>query len=635
MSENAQEGPSVEEGAEIVPEIPTPEPGVPVAPRMAPRITQLYGEPVYRADAPWRLDAGQATLPFLFIVRDANIEGIRVQRIEIACWKGGKRIPVGAYQAPFAGQGSQVMQVFEPEPIPVARFGQPEPGDRIRIQTLFYPEHPEKTLRPVERWLKVYLAKTRWPLADDPAWVYGDLHYHSSYTNDVKEFGNPIGATRKAARAIGLDFIAVTDHSVDLAAPPTRYPRLDAGRWAQLGQDVVRFSDGAFRFLRGEEVSLIGSPPTWYKRPLDWSDTLHLLVYGHDLDEMIPGAFAQSGSLTRLFFRLKGFPRQATEHLFGKLYSLPAALAGREIKDGQPHLVPGLVDCHVSAQNALAFAAHPYGWAQGVGGTWLPDDVRQPGVRGLQLWNTRRRHRSTAVENPFEDFHHPRQRNLKDSHPCVEKGLAHWEGFLRQDVDAWAAALRRDPAQEPGKLFILGGSDAHGMFNYDVAWGIEVLADLVANDNALGKVRTCFYFPDHEGPELPVEGDLLDAIGAGRCLITDGPLAPIWLRSGQQKATMGETLVVSKGAPLQLRVMPRSTAEFGEAFEATLHIFQAGERGFARQPLAFASGEEYRLELALSARPGALWLAAETCVRDGETYHCYTNPIWFRPAAPG
>ena len=105
MSENAQEGPPVEERAEIVPQTPTPEPRVPVAPRMAPRITQLYGEPVYRADAPWRLDAGQATLPFLFVVRDANIERIRVRRIEIACWKAGKRIPVSAYQAPLCRPG--------------------------------------------------------------------------------------------------------------------------------------------------------------------------------------------------------------------------------------------------------------------------------------------------------------------------------------------------------------------------------------------------------------------------------------------------------------------------------------------------------------------------------------------------
>jgi hypothetical protein len=171
------------------------------------------------------------------------------------------------------------------------------------------------------------------------------------------------------------------------------------------------------------------------------------------------------------------------------------------------------------------------------------------------------------------------------------------------------------------------------MFNYDVAWGVELLADLVASDNALGKVRTCFLHPGHQGPDLPEGGELLDALGAGRCLITDGPLAPIWLQCGRQTAAMGETLVLAENMPLHLRVMPRSTAEFGEAFTATLYTYQAGDQVFTHQPLALASEEDDELDLELPARPGVLWLAAQTRNRSGETYHCYTNPIWFRPSA--
>jgi hypothetical protein len=92
--------------------------------------------------------------------------------------------------------------------------------------------------------------------------------------------------------------------------------------------------------------------------------------------------------------------------------------------------------------------------------------------------------------------------------------------------------------------------------------------------------------------------------------------------------------VLAEDAPLQLRVMPRSTAEFGEAFKATLYTYQAGDQAFTRRPLALAHGDDYELELALAPRPGVLWLAAETCNQAGEIYHCYTNAIWFRPAAP-
>ncbi|MBU0761265.1 MAG: CehA/McbA family metallohydrolase, partial [Nanoarchaeota archaeon] len=44
-------------------------------------------------------------------------------------------------------------------------------------------------------------------------WHCGDTHYHSSYTDTSFEFGAPLDATTKSLKALGLEWVTVTDHS--------------------------------------------------------------------------------------------------------------------------------------------------------------------------------------------------------------------------------------------------------------------------------------------------------------------------------------------------------------------------------------------------------------------------------------
>ena len=62
--------------------------------------------------------------------------------------------------------------------------------------------------------LIVYAASDHFPGGE--GWYRGDIHCHTYYTSDQVEFGAPIEALTLAAHCMGLDWIAVTDHSYDL-----------------------------------------------------------------------------------------------------------------------------------------------------------------------------------------------------------------------------------------------------------------------------------------------------------------------------------------------------------------------------------------------------------------------------------
>lgn len=106
--------------------------------------------------------------------------------------------------------------------------------------------------------LEIYIADA--PLPTLPGLYWGDLHTHSNYTEDQIEFGAPLPETACCARALGLHFIAVTDHSYDMDNLPGDYTRNDPElrKWRQFRAEVAHLNrelDG-FIILPGEEVSV-------------------------------------------------------------------------------------------------------------------------------------------------------------------------------------------------------------------------------------------------------------------------------------------------------------------------------------------------------------------------------------------
>ncbi|MEJ2051982.1 MAG: hypothetical protein P8Y60_19490, partial [Calditrichota bacterium] len=97
-------------------------------------------------------------------------------------------------------------------------------------------------------------------LPKQEGWFWGDLHFHSFYTSDQVEFGAPLSTSIEAARSIGLDFLAVTDHSYDLDDDPENYRKNDPElkKWTYQQEEVKeinrKYQD--FCLIPGEEVSV-------------------------------------------------------------------------------------------------------------------------------------------------------------------------------------------------------------------------------------------------------------------------------------------------------------------------------------------------------------------------------------------
>jgi hypothetical protein len=95
-------------------------------------------------------------------------------------------------------------------------------------------------------------------------WLAGDTHCHSSYTSDSVEFGAAPEVLQKAAKAVGLDFFCITDHSYDL---------LNEDRFKKLKMRIEELnSASASVIILGEEISCGNSK----------KQNVHLLSFGNE-----------------------------------------------------------------------------------------------------------------------------------------------------------------------------------------------------------------------------------------------------------------------------------------------------------------------------------------------------------------
>jgi hypothetical protein len=230
-----------------------------------------------------------------------------------------------------------------------------------------------------------------------------------------------------------------------------------------------------------------------------------------------------------------------------------------------------------------AFAAHPRTDSDPVStyalnrGQWEFEDMISPSLSGLQVWNHTR--------SPWPD------------------GLDHWKRAL--------LAGHRKP--------LLGGSDAHGDFNYEHGRWPEQLP--------FGNIRTAVHV---NGP-ITVES-LLSALKAGRAFATSGPAALLEIINtrGESVFTGGEI----SGGPFAAAVYARSTAEFGPVKEIRVLIGDA-ESGsesllttfsgvYAPDPLNI----EESVLLPQTLKSGYIRIEVFS-ERNGEMFEAYTNPVWF------
>jgi len=102
-------------------------------------------------------------------------------------------------------------------------------------------------------------------------YIQGDLHYHSEFTSDQVEFGAPVMATKSCAKALGLDFFALTDHSYDLDDEMNDYLKHDPElkKFTEMKKACKEGSDESITIIPGEEITVRNGK----------NRNVHLIVY--------------------------------------------------------------------------------------------------------------------------------------------------------------------------------------------------------------------------------------------------------------------------------------------------------------------------------------------------------------------
>jgi hypothetical protein len=589
-------------------------------------VMSLKNQPEFYADAPWRLEPDQDLLRVTIYIRDANIRSEdyspwRLDNLLIEQWLAGqswfKLASITPPILPGINSQGDISQGFwvHSLKIPIAEIKNWSPGDSAHLRVKFTGSpYPYQKTQTIERHIETLRANTPLPLGRASIstgarrWFYGDTHYHSAYTNDVKEFGAPIPETRAAGQAIGLDWLVITDHSTDLDEIDPGYGGI--GRWERLKAELSApgVSDERFRFILGEEITLFGKN----------NGLVHMLAIGA-LDKMVEGAFLPEGggtiktdlwreAIEAILKNGQGYPDDLPEQLFGKVNRFEDVL----------HMLP---------ENTLAFAAHPYSIAQVPPAKWDEEDLSHARLNGHEFWNGRIRRSAKQTDNPFARkgwsdpvaLKHQDEARIKKLLQLVSEK---WEPHLIRGVEEWAAGTPL-PARRP--VFI-GGSDSHGDFNYHagMAWDYSKV-DMV-DDDALGRVRTAIFLPKHQSATVPDVDEILAALKKGSCVVTDGPILEFQLHHKGQVAYMGETLLVSGSGDPEITIIAHSTPEFGEVEQAEVITYLKARK--RNRPNHLIVKKDQPAMLKLDGSQGYCRVQAVSTGASGEQFCCFTNPAW-------
>jgi hypothetical protein len=416
---------------------------------------------------------------------------------------------------------------------------------------------------------------------------------------------------------MGLSWLTATDHSCDLDETGDGSFSYATTHWEYTiqneGGTTTTYRDntaiGTTWDVLDNEVALFDSPDLRLYRAVElnassvdadsWEKTLHSLFYNDAyIHSPLSGAIGE---------------RPVTP-------SLPDALS--QLSGG-----------------GFAYAAHPiYDMSMEWGGldlsvngaAWGDEDyvaaLAYEGFRGLETFNTRSVRYSTDENDPWADF----DAGVPPDDPYPNELLA--------GIDMWDALLTTS-LSPIRKIFLAGGSDAHGDFNYSTYFG---LLDSYATDNAIGKVQTVVFVPGAHGPgDLPPMSDILAAYRAGRSIATDGPFIEIGIdRSGDGDFDDPEDLKIGDdGSGVSIENLPltirwASTLDFGPVVSVDLIVGTDTGTTTIYSEDPSAGGEGYAgetvVDLSTYGLADQVYLRAE-CLTDrgDDQFRAYTNPIWF------
>lgn len=203
------------------------------------------------------------------------------------------------------------------------------------------------------------------------------------------------------------------------------------------------------------------------------------------------------------------------------------------------------------AGKGYAFLAHPVDAASGSGfGRLGPDivpysDVQlktafdSPVILGLQLWNEDSRLESSPEDPGFPSVSNPgapkygkwRGRAPKNEYRDLHDGLVAWDKMLQWGLRPSQTSNLSWLGGKPRRVFMAGGSDAHGDWNYRREGRLTGTSNIV--DTALGKPRNLVNVgatrpesisaPDGSPIGALGQGQVTSALASGDFSVTDGP----------------------------------------------------------------------------------------------------------------
>lgn len=412
-------------------------------------------------------------------------------------------------------------------------------------------------------------------------WYSGDVHYHSYYTDNNVEFGFPVKATINAAFAIGLDWVTLTDHSFDLDSYMPGHN--EEGKWSLIKEDCKDISQGGYslpsiKCIPAEEVSSRNANDRF----------VHLLAYG--ISNYIEGEGADG-----LIWPLPNEDNINIDPDEWDDYPLTRDLG---VQTYEPNYEDVLTQ--INNQGGFAYGSHPT-YPPGQSdllhrGTWQDADFElifdsdpNNDYVGLEVWNT--------LDDPASR----------------DEGLSKWTSLLRK-------GLSYSPFK---KIFISGGSDAHGDFSHTTKWSSWMKIPYIGdNDNAFGKIRTAVFVPGYSQSNVPPQEKILDALRNGHSIMTDGPMVSFMIKD----KIIGDTLSIQEGDSATLHVDWKSTPEFGSFNYITIREgTNNGDAFYWSVALNDQNNLESSYDLTISPIENSYYrISAGT----DKGHEAYTNPIW-------
>ncbi|HOV98070.1 MAG TPA: CehA/McbA family metallohydrolase [Bacteroidota bacterium] len=213
-------------------------------------------EPEIIADAPYRIEPG-VDIPLLLLIKDSHHYPCVLGNVTVKVMKQGKLI----HSECVHNKEEAITQKWWWSIYPIKATK--EMNGKIELDVEFTIEynhkkrsyHNDNYRTSSHAPLKLFISQE--PLPSYKSLYLGEIHSHSNYTEDQVEFGAPIEPTAQLAKALGLSFFAVTDHSYDLDDHPDNYllNHPETPKWFDFQNEVSKLQNSSVTIIPGEEVT--------------------------------------------------------------------------------------------------------------------------------------------------------------------------------------------------------------------------------------------------------------------------------------------------------------------------------------------------------------------------------------------